>query len=522
MQVKNALSLSIFIRYQVVKVFLACSALVITASHANAESITKKRMTRSHNVYTLDEFKDKSRALLLKCPQCALSLRNAVSGKELFEYKGSDLVIPASLQKLYTSMYALVKHGPFFKFKTYFRGDIDKRTGEVKTLSITAGGDPSLTTEQLLVIVRELKRRNIKRIGKIVLFNGLFKDTRAPVGEQSFETGNSAMSFNFNALQLRICISSSASVKQKQPEGEVQVSVLVPEAALVIKNNIQLSDENKDALQVVWKDDYSTLQLNGSFYKKPRCVDEYLAIPEPEKYFLKVLTGMLKEYGIESDNSFYVDTSFEENKNLPLLYTHESKYFYEVIKDMNWYSNNFIANQLIYFLSGIEGNNYSSDVNTLTSQQSVLQWSDGIRNLQGFSRSYTSEPRLSLHDGSGLDEKNRVTASSLTNLLYKGLRDPLAAPYLHASLAVCRSGKNQEGAGTLRERYSGFYSSDDFFPIIFGKSGTLDGVVNIAGILENYQKEKIIFAIINNEAASIEEARELEYKLLILLQKTRF
>ncbi len=95
----------------------------------------------------------------------------------------------------------------------------------------------------------------------------------------------------------------------------------------------------------------------------------------------------------------------------------------------------------------------------------------------------------SLVDGSGLSRHNLVTPETLVQTLTVMESTPMFASYLN-SLAV--SGVN----GTLKTRFL----LDNLQGNIFGKTGTLSGVVSLSGYMYLPERETLVFSIVVNNS----------------------
>jgi D-alanyl-D-alanine carboxypeptidase/D-alanyl-D-alanine-endopeptidase (penicillin-binding protein 4) len=102
---------------------------------------------------------------------------------------------------------------------------------------------------------------------------------------------------------------------------------------------------------------------------------------------------------------------------------------------------------------------------------------------------------LDAHDGSGLDPTDRVSCDALAGLLTGPLKDSL----LSAGLAV--AGRT----GTLFDRFENTPAAER----LRAKTGTLEGVVGLAGLVEarDVGAPPIAFAFLANSLARPSEAR---------------
>ena len=113
---------------------------------------------------------------------------------------------------------------------------------------------------------------------------------------------------------------------------------------------------------------------------------------------------------------------------------------------------------------------------------------------------------VAFFDGSGLSHSNRITADALSVALREALtREELSIEFI-SSLPV--DGKS----GTLRKRsYPG---------VTRAKTGTLNGVTTLAGMVENARGRRLGFVILQNKVSSRAKASTLEQKVIKSLRES--
>jgi D-alanyl-D-alanine carboxypeptidase/D-alanyl-D-alanine-endopeptidase (penicillin-binding protein 4) len=95
-----------------------------------------------------------------------------------------------------------------------------------------------------------------------------------------------------------------------------------------------------------------------------------------------------------------------------------------------------------------------------------------------------------LHDGSGLSRDNAVPPAVLTRLL------ALAASPGHPELRPVLTGLPVAGfTGTLQDRYSSAAGSHDAAGLVRAKTGTLNGVNTLAGLVVDRDGRLLAFAL---------------------------
>jgi serine-type D-Ala-D-Ala carboxypeptidase/endopeptidase (penicillin-binding protein 4) len=150
-----------------------------------------------------------------------------------------------------------------------------------------------------------------------------------------------------------------------------------------------------------------------------------------------------------------------------------SKQLWMILRTMDRYSDNFIA-EMVLKAVGALGGGKGSTAGGLAVAQSVLQEMIG-----------EDAKNLHLVDGSGLSSANRATSSAFAELLARTATDPTLGPPLRQALAI--AGVN----GTLRDRPSGQGR-------VLAKTGTLDGVSSLSGYATTQSGQRFAFSILMN------------------------
>lgn len=411
-----------------------------------------------------------------------ISVMNADTGAVVFEHNGSSPLKPASTLKLLTSATALDVLGPRHSFETevWFSGEQGKSVDKVY---VRGGGDPSLTIESAWTIARKLKRIGITRVGSLAVDTSLIIDPESRQGQRAYEAGSSAMAFNFNNLTFEIC--------PGRPGTAARVVVDPWEYPMSLVGTIQTASGNKGTYRVDEKEGEGvvpTFVLGGTIGSKASCANVYRSVGSPGAYFAQTFIGLLKGLGIEVQGGFVFEKVSSRARK---VFVHYSKDLGEIVRDLNHYSNNMIAEQLLYSLSA--------------KTQGPWSRSAGIQAMDDFALALgvqTSESSIS--DGSGLSHDNRVSARVLSRVLTR-MQDPRSfIPEFEGSLPV-------PGArlGTLKYRDFGIPSSS-----LRAKTGSIRGVSSLAGYVVNKRGGKYAFSIIQNGVKNRWKAREVEAKLV--------
>ncbi|MEZ4754934.1 MAG: D-alanyl-D-alanine carboxypeptidase/D-alanyl-D-alanine-endopeptidase [Bdellovibrionota bacterium] len=406
-----------------------------------------------------------------------VSLVDVDSETVIFSHNAAQVLKPASVLKLVTTHAALEILGPEYQFTTQvfttgFDGSfIDK-------LIIKGGADPTFTTESAWMLVREVKRRGIKSVGQLVLDASRVVESAERQGQRAYESGSSALPLNFNSIFFEICptgINGPALVKQDPYEYPVVISGKISTAA---KDGTYAIDEVADA----------SFEISGKIRKQLGCQKVYRSIRNPIDYFGRVITALLLKEGIEIKQGFSAAprpksaTIFTELKSKPLAI---------ILRDLNHYSTNFTAEQILLAIS--------EDSNGQMSR------SKGLSLMTKAAKGFYQDGKYQIADASGLSHENRISSALLTKILLNAAREPsIFTPFIASLSHYGRS-------GTLKNRH-GVNSKG-----IFAKTGTINNVRTLAGYAYNRSNRLMAFAMLQNNVGSIPNANRLEDEFLNLI-----
>jgi len=381
---------------------------------------------------------------------------------------------PASLLKLITTGAALERLGPAYTWRTEVFADAppDAAGVIIGNVYLRGSGDPKFTVERLWRLLRELRGRGVREIrGELVLdrsaFAPLEHDPAAFDGQplRPYNVGPDALLFNFAALSLTLI-----------PE-EAHVRVLVEPQPAGFKLISRLSLANAGDCPAEWRERLSAqlssreLVLSGTY---PRACGEkrwHLAgLPNAE-----LLAGVFAQLWAELGGQFsgrWRDGVVPEGA--VLLGVSESPPLAELVRDINKFSNNVMAQQLFLKLGAGDPARASGALRAWLAEKGV------------------AAPELALANGSGLSRETRLSAGSLARLLAALWKSP-TMPELIASLPIVGID------GTTQKRYHGArYSGQAHL-----KTGSLENVRGIAGFLLDRQgRRQIVVFIVNHPNAA--------------------
>ncbi|HJQ69980.1 MAG TPA: D-alanyl-D-alanine carboxypeptidase [Blastocatellia bacterium] len=326
-----------------------------------------------------------------------------MGGEVLAEHNADRPFNPASVIKVATSLAAISKLGPDFRFRTtlYTDGALDPSTGTLHgSLYVIGSGDPAFFYENALLIADKLNRSGIRAVeGDLVVLGQFYFNLSASreAAAKSFRNVLTPETWN-------------AGVKSAFPR------------FLNMRANESRSGDNQS--QTPWS----------------------------------TLPPSLKVSGQTITNSA-VDTT-----NLKLLAVHTSLPLVRVLKGLNDFSNNWMANVIGNLVGGP------------LAVQAFLRTEVGLK-----------DEELNIVTSSGLGS-NYISPRGTIHILRKLIH------YLDTKGFGIEEMLPVAGvdAGTLQRRYT-----DHFRGSVVGKTGTLSGVSALAGVAYTRGRGPLLFVIYN-------------------------
>ena len=269
-------------------------------------------------------------------------------GETLYEIRSKKLLIPASNAKVITTAVALKYLGPNYRFSTQIYTDGILENQVLKgNLYIKGSGDPKLVTEQLWLLVNELRNLPLKQIKGNIIGDDSFFDKKKRIktwiknpGAQAYEAPLGSLSFNFNTTKVYV---SPGRKVGDQPE-----IVIEPENEYIkLENNARtLKPGRRKRLIVnrVDKEDHDLITISGGINLGQPRAKYFLNITKPTEYTLNIFKSYIALAGIKFDGKLLKGKLPE---NALELYTHEGEPLALALRGLNKFSNNFVAEQIL-------------------------------------------------------------------------------------------------------------------------------------------------------------------------------
>ncbi|GLZ85523.1 D-alanyl-D-alanine carboxypeptidase [Metapseudomonas resinovorans] len=370
-------------------------------------------------------------------------------------------VNPASTMKLITTYAALELLGPTYQWKTEFFTDGTLKDGVLNgNLYLKGGGDPKLNMEKLWLMMRDLRANGVRQVtGDLVLDRGYFIHPQLPSfnddggdDNKPFLVGPDSLLVNLKAVRLIA----------RAEGGKANLAMEPPLENIRIENKLQVT---KAAKCPSWPDvrynpvtqfDGTTLIASG---KLPEgcSAQTYMSLLDHPGYAAGAVRAFWKELGGSINGK---DRQGDVPKNAKLLARSFSPDLVEVIRDINKYSNNTMAQQV--FLS--IGARYRTDADgddAKAAQRVIRNW---------LAKKGITAPHLVMENGSGLSRHERVSAREMATILQAAWQSPYAAEFISSLPLVAMD-------GTMRKRLRRTALEGEAHI----KTGTLNTVRAIAG-----------------------------------------
>jgi D-alanyl-D-alanine carboxypeptidase/D-alanyl-D-alanine-endopeptidase (penicillin-binding protein 4) len=381
-------------------------------------------------------------------------IKSLNSGENLYNLHENNFFTPASTTKLLTTAAALTKFRPDFRLKTpiFAQGS----PPDLDTLTLVGTGDATITTEKLQNLAQKLKEQGIRSISRLIVVASPFVVSESQKTWEwedvffDYAVPASSLVLNENAVTLKVLPrklgqsvdlqwSDTIAAKQWLIDNQTSTAAAGTANTLAIKGNLA---NNRliltGSLAIDSQDDFS------------------LAIPQPAEYFLASWRNILENAGIS------VKTAEISSQILGAELTSlESETLAYLVEKVNKNSDNLLAETLLQMVGGVSG-----------LQETLTKL--GINN-----------DSYKIRDGSGLSRQNLIKTRTLGQILQLMAQNP----DYRRSLAI----GGMDGTLTNRFRQTPLQGR------LQAKTGTLTGVIALAGYVETADNQPLIFSItVNN------------------------
>jgi D-alanyl-D-alanine carboxypeptidase/D-alanyl-D-alanine-endopeptidase (penicillin-binding protein 4) len=383
---------------------------------------------------------------------------------------------PASVFKLLTTTAALDLLGPAYSWSTPVWIDGPVKRGVLQgSLVIKGSGDPKLVVERVWLLLRRVRELGVREIrGDIVLDHSAFAP---PAGSPADFDGEPLQPYNVQPDALMLNFKSVVYAFVPDPAQKVAHVAVEPRLeGLKVDATVPLSDgpcgDWRGKLKPSF-DDPRLVRFAGRYPADCGVREWPVAPPGPERYDARLIEALWRDLGGVLRGQVRDGVA---PADVPPTFTLSSPPLAEVVRDINKFSNNVMAQQLFLTL----GASLRGSGTPEASRQVLSQWLND--------RFGEAAAGAVVDNGSGLSREQRVSARLLARVLQAAYAGPVM-PELMSSLPV--SGTD----GTAR-RMPGAPGRAHL------KTGSLRDVAGIAGyVLAASGRRYLLVALINDPRA---------------------
>lgn len=414
----------------------------------------------------------------------ALPAKPAQIKAPLVNFQATQALNPASTMKLVTSYAALALLGPNYSWKTdvYYDGVVDNGVLE-GNLYLKGYGDPQFSQDDFQRLLKRVYDSGIVSIaGDVVIDNSYFASTSPHAGSfdneplraynatpNAFIVGGKSTAFKFDSDTSQVTISAEPALSGLKINHQLKVGKA---DCNFWRNQLRYTTETTPATQYATEE--TVVTFSGIY--PANCTDKYLELLalDENKYHISLFKVLWRNLGGEFKGGLRLATV---PTTATKLTQHYSKSLAQILIDLNKWSNNLMARQL---LLTIGANQQGAPATERKGALAIGQW---------FINQGLKFDELEIENGSGLSRIARISAQHLGEMLVGAYFHPVM-PELMGSLPVLGLD------GTMRNRLK---TSQAVRQGHF-KTGSLNNVFSIAGYLLSQTGERYVVVFMTNDA----------------------
>ena len=407
--------------------------------------------------------------------------KSDAQSKVVYEHASRTPLMPASNLKLTTTSAFLDHFGPNFKFRTMLLqhgddlvliGDGDPSFGDAEYLR-RVGWTPTTVYENW---TGQIKKLNIKSIRNIIIddsvFDTQFLNPEWPLNQMNHSYVAEVAGMNFDANCITFMIQPTS------PGARINLT-LIPNTAYVTVDNDCRTGKNE--VQLGRKPDTNEMVLKGEAPSSaPSSIEQ--TIHDPPMYAATVLSETIVRSGIPVTGEVKRDrAAHQSQQNSPgdwkTIGVNETPLAVALAR-ANKYSVNLYAECLCKRLGHETAHAPGS-------------WANGTASVGDFlKKTGVGEAEFHMVDGCGLSRLDHISPHALARVLTYDFFSPNHDAFAN-SLAV--AGVD----GTLEERFRG----SDLRRRVFAKSGFIEGVSCLSGLVKTRDDQWYVFSIMINRVS---------------------
>jgi D-alanyl-D-alanine carboxypeptidase/D-alanyl-D-alanine-endopeptidase (penicillin-binding protein 4) len=295
-----------------------------------------------------------------------------------------------------------------------------------------------------------------------------------------------ALSFNFNTVTVHVTPGKKI--------GDRPIVVVDPDIEFIrVENRARTVSNSKRSRLIVNRidrGDHNEVTISGVLSVNHLRETYYLNITKPVYYAASVFKEYLHQAGIKVTGKVRVGAI---PNNAYELSSHESMPLSLILRGLNKFSNNFVAEQI---LKTIGAEIYNPPGTT----------QNGLRAMREYMQSLEYKPEeFSILDGSGLSRKNQMSPDQIVSVLQDMYIDLRVYPEFISALGV------MSRDGNVLKRMNGNKDAERARV----KTGTLNSVSALSGYFQSADGEQFAFSILmNGLKCSNRQAKRLQDRII--------
>ncbi|MBT6601384.1 MAG: D-alanyl-D-alanine carboxypeptidase/D-alanyl-D-alanine-endopeptidase [Nitrospina sp.] len=430
----------------------------------------------------------------LRKKKFGIKIHSLKRDKTLYSISSDRLFVPASNMKILTTALALKKLGPDYRFKTslYATEPIDGMDLR-SDIYIKGFGDPNLVSEQMWLLVNELKNLPLREIRGDIIADESFFDSYRRVktwnkkwGVEAYNAPLGALSFNFNTVTVH--------VTPGRKIGDKPVVVVDPDIEFIRVTNrartVSNSKRSRLIVNRIDRGDHNEVTISGVLSVNHLRETYYLNITKPVYYAARVFKEYLHQAGIKVTGKVRIGPI---PNNAYELSSHESMPLSLILRGLNKFSNNFVAEQI---LKTIGAEIYNPPGTTQNGLRAMGEYMEFLK--------YKPE-QFSILDGSGLSRKNQMSPDQIVSILQDMYIDLRVYPEFISALGV------MSRDGNVLKRMNGNKDAERARV----KTGTLNSISALSGYFQSADGEQFAFSMLmNGLKCSNRQAKRLQDRII--------
>ncbi|TDD40525.1 D-alanyl-D-alanine carboxypeptidase/D-alanyl-D-alanine-endopeptidase [Actinomadura sp. KC06] len=411
----------------------------------------------------------------LKGAKVGVVVREARSGRVLYDRNGGEKAMPASNNKLTTSAAAFGILGAEYRFRT----TVSAKSGN---LYLKGTGDTTMRAADYDRLAASVAGKGVREVkGDLVADDTWFDADRVPDGwepadlQYAYAGQTSALTVSpnadFDAGSIEVTVAAT------RPGRPVRVGLRPATGVVKIDNRaVTGAAGSASTLAVTRRNGSNTIKITGRHPAGAPRAGVLRTVAGPTLYAADVFRRALKAHGVRVAGRTERGRTPAGAKTIA---TRTSMPLSQLAKPFMKLSNNVMAETLVKAIGRkVRGKG---------------TWAAGLPAVTAYAgRLGVDTSQITMTDGSGLARSNRTTAMQLSTLL-RNAREQAWFPAWHASLPVAGKPDRLVG-GTLSKRMRGTPAEGN----VHAKTGTLTGVTALSGYVQGPDGRPLVFSSVFN------------------------